>query len=290
MNGRRGRAFSIRSRLALCKPRLSLLAAAAAMTGYLLGPVRGPAGVLAVGLAVLVLASGAASLNQVQDRDADGLMDRTNGRPIPSGAVRPEIALGSAAVLIAAGLALLLGGGLRPALLGGLAVVWYNGLYARLKKSSPWAAVPGAITGALVPAIGWTFAGGRADDTRIAALGLVLFIWQVPHFWLVALERAPEYRRAGLPHILDVLSERQARRLTAVWILATAAATLAVAGWSALSFPATRWAALALSLWLAVRALRFGLPRTGGGPALFRAMNVHMASLLCLISVDRLFG
>jgi protoheme IX farnesyltransferase len=275
--------------LALCKPVLAGLAAAAAAAGYLVVAPHRPAGAVWAGLGTLLLAAGAAALNQYQEREIDRRMDRTRDRPIPSGLVRPELALVFSALLLGAGLVVLSRGGTRPVLLGALAAAWYNGVYTPLKRISPMAVVPGSLSGALAPAVGAAFAGARFDDPRVLLLALLLFIWQIPHFWLIVLDRVREFREAGLPNLLDVLSETQARRVVVHWVLGTAAASLVVAGWGAVVFPATRWAVLALSLWLAGRALWFRASPLRLERSLFRTMNIHMAMLLLAIAVDRLF-
>ena len=275
--------------LALCKPGLAGLAAAAAAAGYLVVAPHRPAGAIWAGLGVLLLAAGASTLNQYQDREIDRRMDRTRDRPIPSGLVRPELALAFSALLLGAGLIVLSRGGTRPALLGALAAAWYNGVYTPLKRTSPMAVVPGSLSGALAPAVGAAFAGARWDYPPVLLLALLLFIWQIPHFWLIALDRVREFREAGLPNLLDVLPEAQARRVVVHWVLGTAAASLVVAGWGTFLFPATRWAVLALSLWLAGRALRFRASPFRLERSLFRTMNIHMALLLLAIALDGLF-
>ena len=275
---------------ALCKPGLALLAASAGAAGYLLAIPRLSAGIVWATAGVLTLAAGAAALNEYQERDLDARMERTKHRPIPSGWVRPGLALGFSVLLLTAGLAILSRGGIRPVIVGALAAAWYNGVYTPLKRTSPMAAVPGALSGALAPAVGWAFAGGRLDDPRIAALGLVLFIWQIPHYWLVVLGRVREFREAGVPNLLDILSEAQARRVVSQWVLGTAAASLVIAGWGSFGSPLTRWAVVAISLWLAARALMFRLSLGRMEASLFRTMNLHMLGLLLLISLDRLIA
>jgi heme o synthase len=274
--------------LSLAKPGVSLLAAAAAAAGYLVAAPHAPAGALGAAAGVLILAAGASALNQYQEREIDARMERTSRRPLPSGAVRPDLALALAILLITAGLLILDLGGRRPMILGGLAVAWYNGIYTPMKKRSAVAAVPGALAGALAPAVGAAFAGARSGDARIVALALVLFIWQIPHFWLLVLGRSGDFRRAGLPNLLDVFPERQARRVVFIWVLATAAASIVVAGWGAFGSAAARAAVLAVSLWLAAGALRFRLSPARLELRLFRTMNVHMAALLLAICLDRL--
>jgi len=274
--------------LRLCKPALAGLAAAAAAAGCLVAAPRFFAGAVWAGLGVFLLAAGAASLNQYQERELDRRMERTKGRPLPSGLVRPVPALAWSVLLFAAGLVVLSRGGIRPVVLGAVAAAWYNGVYTPLKRTSPTAAVPGALSGALAPLVGGAFAGARLDDPRLAALALVLFIWQIPHFWLVVLEQAGDFRQAGLPTLLDRLSEAQARRVVAHWVLGTAAATMVVSGWGSLGFPATRWALLLISLWLAAGALRFRASPFRLERSLFKTMNVHMSALLLLVCCDRL--
>ena len=276
------------SYLELCKPGLSLLVASAAVAGYLTASPRWSDDLIWTWSGVLILAAGAAALNQYQDRRVDARMERTRGRPLPSGGIPPSRALGFSLLLLAAGLMILSLGGSRPVILGAAAAAWYNGVYTPLKKISPFAAVPGALSGALAPAVGWAFAGGRLDDPRIAALALLLFVWQIPHFWLVAIARAGEYRAAGVPNVLDVVSESQARRIVAHWVLATAVGTVIIAGWGTFQIPLTRWGVLATSLWLAGRALGFRASAVRQESSLFRTMNLHMLAVLALICLDSL--
>jgi len=71
-------------------------------------------------------------------------------------------------------------------------------LYTALKRRTPWAIGVGGVTGALPPLIGWVGATGRLDPEAWTLFGL-LFLWQLPHFWALALHKRSEYERAGLP-------------------------------------------------------------------------------------------
>ncbi len=275
---------------ALGKPVVSLLAAFSALAASLLASASLEWRLLLPWLGVFLLACGAGALNQYQERESDARMERTRGRPLPSGKVRPGAALAAAATLIALGLLVLAAGGLTPVLLGGLAVAWYNAGYTPLKRATAYAAVPGALTGAFPPAIGWVFAGGRPGDPRLFALCLLLFVWQVPHFWLVVLERGREYEQAGLPRLTERLVPGQVRRLVCHWVMATAACSLLLSLGSAFSVPATRYALFALSLWLAFEAAAFGLGPRRAGVVLFRRLNLYLAGLLALACSDRLLA
>jgi protoheme IX farnesyltransferase len=211
----------------LFKPRIALLAALSAAAGAAVTP-SGPAlRALLPALAVLALAGGACALNQYQERRIDAAMPRTARRPIPSGRLHPAAALAAAAAAIAAGLAGLgvLGGG-SVAGLGLLAVLWYNGLYTPLKRRTAWAAVPGAVVGALPPLIGGWAAAGVPPPPAVWALAGFMILWQVPHFWLLLLVHADEYRRAGFPVLTERLRQAQLVRITAAWTLAAAVASL----------------------------------------------------------------
>ncbi len=154
-------------------------------------------------------------------------MLRTRARPIPAGRLGVRPALGFVVLTSAAGTALLAGGaGPVPALLGLAALLWYDAVYTPLKRFTAFAVLPGAVVGALPPAIGWTAAGGALSDGRLHALCVFFLLWQVPHFWLLALRHAEDYRRAGLPTPASRFSPAQMGRITVTWTLATATSTL----------------------------------------------------------------
>ncbi len=272
---------------ALFKLRVSLLAAGSAATGSLLVSPRVTLRVIACAVGVLVLACGASALNQYQEREDDARLERTRRRPLPSGSIRPGRALGAAGALIVAGSLLLALTGPLPLVLGAAAVVWYNGVYTRLKRSSPYAAVPGALTGAIPPIMGWVSGGGSLDDRGCLALALFFFMWQVPHFWLVVLDHSQDYRRSGLPSLGDVLSEPQIRRVVALWIMGTAACSLLVIPSTASSAPAAGYLLLAASLGLASAACRFFWKRSVSGVSLFRQMNYYLASVFVFLYLGR---
>ena len=66
--------------------------------------------------------------------------------------------------------------------------------------------VPGAVTGALPPLIGWVAAGGGVWDKSIIFLEFLFFTGQIPHFWLLILKYGEEYKKAGFPSLTNILS------------------------------------------------------------------------------------
>ena len=112
------------------------------------------------------------------------------------------------------------------ALLGLGAAAVYNLVYTPLKRVTPFAALPGALIGALPPAMGWAAAGGYLQDPSIHLVAFFFFLWQIPHFWLLLLFYGQDYRDGGMPSLLDRFDRGQVLRLTFLWIAAVCAAAL----------------------------------------------------------------
>jgi protoheme IX farnesyltransferase len=140
------------------------------------------------------------------------------------------------ACAILAGLALLAAtGGLLPTLLGLAASAWYLAVYTPLKRKTTLALPIGALCGAFPPLIGWCLAGGVPNDYRIITLAGVLFLWQIPHFWLLQERHRADYRQAGVP--LVAVGEC----LFGLWIVALTTATLMLPAFGAIGRPASLW-------------------------------------------------
>jgi len=107
-----------------------------------------------------------------------------------------------------------------PALLGLATAGWYLAVYTPLKRRTPLALPLGAVCGAMPPVIGWCLAGGNPADFRVIALAGLLFIWQIPHFWLLQRRHLEDYRRAGIP----LVAVRPG--FFGLWIVALTAAAL----------------------------------------------------------------
>ena len=207
--------------LELLKLRIAALSMLSVFAGYVLAAGTVDLGLIPPLVGVFLLACGAAALNQFQERDIDAKMDRTKGRPLPSGRVTPGYVLGVAVTLVLLG-SLLLFPRWSAIGLGWLTILWYNALYTPLKRVTAFAAVPGGVVGALPPAIGWVCGGGDLLDPRIFAVSFFFFVWQIPHFWMLLLRVGSDYQQAGLPTLSAVFSRRQLSRVTFVWRLTTA--------------------------------------------------------------------
>lgn len=145
----------------------------------------------------LIVAS-ANTLNMYLEHDVDALMERTRVRPLPSGKLSREVALGFGLVLGVAGL-FVLGFWVNSVtlLIGAFALITYAAIYTPLKAKSSFALYVGAVPGALPPVLGYTGIFGALDAAAVA-LFAVLFVWQIPHFLAITVFRRDEYARAGL--------------------------------------------------------------------------------------------
>ncbi len=206
------------------KIRIAISVAISSIVGYTLATNSMDWDVVLLFFSVLSLASGSASLNQVQEWRYDSLMLRTKNRPIPLEKITNKEGLLFSIILLSLGLLILFSKGIwssnfLPFYLGILAILFYNIVYTPLKRITPYAALPGALIGAIPPTIGWTFASGDLFNPQILFLSLFFFVWQMPHFWLLLIIYEEDYRRAGYPLITDKLSKQQLSRISFFWII-----------------------------------------------------------------------
>src|SRR6266576_6940087 len=186
--------------LELTKPRITSLIVLTSAAGFSLGS-RGAVNYLTFTHAMIgiaLLSSGIATLNQFMERDLDGLMRRTENRPLPSGRLIPFEALWfGIALTLAAELYLALSVNVLTAVMGLTVITGYLFLYTPLKTRTSLSTAVGAFPGAMPPLMGWTAARGEVD---IAAwvLFAILFLCQFPPFLAIAWMYREDYGRAGI--------------------------------------------------------------------------------------------
>ncbi|GJQ28229.1 MAG: protoheme IX farnesyltransferase [Phycisphaerae bacterium] len=159
-------------------------------------------------LGTALSAAGANAVNQWMERARDGRMERTKGRPLPSGRVTPGAVLWSGVALCALGVGLLFVAGPAPAVISLACVVSYVAMYTPLKTRSSLNTFVGAIPGALPPLIGTSAALGGGFESLSHPIGLslfaIMFVWQLPHFLAIAWLYREDYEAGGyvmLPHV-----------------------------------------------------------------------------------------
>lgn len=284
---------SARARLAdffeLTKPRLSFLSVVTAVVGYLSAdPAKDAIVLFSMLIGTSLAAGGAGVLNQWLEREADARMVRTRERPIPAGRVSPAEAL-------CFGLALSLGGcillyaGTNPlaALLTAGTVASYVLLYTPLKRLTTWNTMVGALPGALPPLIGWAAAEGSIG-TLGWILFLILFLWQLPHFFAIAWTHRKDYAKGGFVMLSN--ADQNGRKVAVqsfVFSLALVACSLlpALLGYASWIYGGF---ALAMGLYLLRPAAAFMRPdnREQGARKLFIASICYLPALLVPLVVD----
>jgi protoheme IX farnesyltransferase len=197
--------------VALTKPRVMMLAVFTALVGLSSAPGRlDPLTTLAAVVAIAAGAGSAGALNMWYDADIDAVMSRTAMRPIPRGKISRFEALVFGLVLGGfAVAALALATNLTAGALLAGAILFYVVVYtAWLKRTTRQNIVIGGAAGALPPVIGWAATTGEIGVEPLT-LFLIIFLWTPPHFWALALNRADDYARAGVP-MLPVVAGRPA--------------------------------------------------------------------------------
>jgi heme o synthase len=276
----------------LGKVKISIAVAFTTFTGYVLSRGAVDSGFILPFLGIFLLACGASAFNQIQEQETDRIMKRTAGRPLPSGRINRPTALLIALAYFISGIAVLwLGPGWLTLLVGLSTFVWYNLIYTPLKKVTAFAAVPGSMVGALPPLAGWVAGGGSLSDPKALALGFFFFMGQIPHFWLLLLKLGKQYEGAGLPSLTQLLSDEQIKRLTFVWIAATALSALAL---PVFRLQDNQWSMvmiLSLSLGLVaifVPLLNRNKPFSVGKS--FVLINVYYLFIMFVMIADQLIG
>lgn len=213
--------------LELSKLKIMIPVAFTGFTGYFIFNPSFSLKLFAVSTGILLLAISASVLNQIQEADRDSKMERTKYRPLPSGNISLKSAVTYFLICFLSGLFLVWYYGNQGAFLTGiLTLFWYNGLYTFAKRITAFAVVPGAVTGALPPVIGWVAPGGSPWDKTIILIAFLFFIGQVPHFWLIMLRYGEQYSNAGFPSLTQIMSRSAIRRLIFIWVFVSALAAV----------------------------------------------------------------
>lgn len=188
----------------LTKPRITWLILMSTGVGYFFGLKRDWNGwnewplLLHTLVGTALIASGTAALNQWYEREGDGLMRRTAGRPLPSGRMTANRALWFGIVLATLGFTeLAVGVNLLTGVLGAVTLAGYLFIYTPLKKRSHLSTVIGALPGAMPPLMGYAASFGSLN-AEAWTLFAILFIWQFPHFLAIAWMYRDDYARAGI--------------------------------------------------------------------------------------------
>lgn len=283
----RHQARRFKSALLLTRPVILALVTLSGFTGMVLaaGGLPAAGNALAGGAVLLLSAAGSAMLNSVLDYSLDCRMPRLTNRILALETLgRTKTILVATTLIVAALLLSVVYLNLLVTLLTLAAVFGYLVPYTlRLKRTSPFGAIPGSIPGALPVLIGYA-----AIKAYIGPDGLILFLlvllWQPPHFWTLALRYQEDYRAAGLPVLPATLGSRYTK--TFILLYATALLPLSLSlcffGYCSVGFAVLAFFTGAIFLAILIRALFFKSQVIQA----FHATNGYLTLLLLLIVAD----
>jgi protoheme IX farnesyltransferase len=186
----------------LTKPEVNFLIAVTAAAGFWMGATASFAhfpwtSLVHTLIGTVLVASGAATLNQLIELRFDAQMRRTARRPLVSQKIEPSHALWFGISLSVIGaIYLAVTTNALASLLSILTLLGYLFLYTPLKRKTPLCTLIGALPGAAPPLIGWAAACGRLDGNAWLLFAIV-FLWQFPHFMAIAWMYREDYARAG---------------------------------------------------------------------------------------------
>jgi protoheme IX farnesyltransferase len=278
--------------IALLKPRVMSLVVFTGLAGVTVAPGElHPLLSLVAVLCIAVSAGAAGAINMWYDRDIDAVMERTRSRPVPTGRVSADEALGFGVTLSLFSVMLMgLAVNWTAAALLALASAFYVFVYTMwLKRRTPQNIVIGGAAGAFPPMIGWAAVTGSVD-LQSAVLFLIIFMWTPPHFWALALFREGDYAKAGVPMMPVVAGVESTKRQMLLYTVLLVPITL-LPSFLGTAGPLYGVAAALLGLrflQLAVRVLRDDTVRHA--KSMFGYSIVYLFALFAILMLDRAPG
>lgn len=200
---------------------------------------------------VLVVASGCV-LNNLLDKNIDQKMERTKGRAIASGKVSAFTAFVYAVILALTGSVLLAVTTNKLTLGLALAGLFsYVVVYGIAKRLTSYGTIIGSVSGAVPPLVGYSAVSGDLDFAALI-LFIILVLWQMPHFYSIALYRLADYKRAGLPVLPLVKGTDTTKKRILLYIQAYLFATLALSVFGFTGYVYFGVAAILGTIWLSI--------------------------------------
>lgn len=213
---------------------------------------------LATAAGLFFVIASACVFNNYIDREADKKMARTKNRALAKGLIATQSALLFASSLGLVGILILsLYTNFLAAFVAALGFIVYVVLYSFWKYHTSYATLVGSISGAIPPVIGYCAASNRFD-LGAAILFIILILWQMPHFFSIAIYRQNEYAAAAIP-VLPIVKGLHATKIQMLfYIIAFTAATplLLVFGYTGYAYLATSLILSVSWLWLCIKGFK----------------------------------
>lgn len=236
---------------------------------------------------IALAAASANTLNAYIERDKDALMERTKTRPLPAGLIAPRSALVFGLALgVLSTILLYLVSGAPSALVGVASILFYVFVYTVwVKPRSSWNVVVGGAAGAVSPLIADAALNGTVGPAGLSLFALVFF-WQPPHVWAIALYRKSDYQAAGIPMLPNVVGDGPTR-----WWMLVCTLFLIPVTWVPVWYGLIGNLYLGLSLvangwfiWHAIQVIR--LKTHESARAMFRVSLGYLFALLGAMLID----
>jgi heme o synthase len=229
------------------------------------------------------------TLTGYNDRDIDAIMDRTKGRPLPSGRIAPKDALIFGLILAGISLVLAWFVNIWAFILMALGLFDNIIIYSKwLKRKSQWNIILGGFSGGAPALIGYIAVTTQHIELGLVMAGLV-FLWIPTHIWSLSLHVKKDYKKAGVPMLPVVSSEEKSVRVIA-------GTTLMMVLFSVLPFFLKQFgliyvstaavfgvAMVCLSVWLLLR------PSERAAWTVFKFSSPYLTALFVAFMVDALY-
>ncbi|WPK12675.1 heme o synthase [Lysinibacillus louembei] len=171
-----------------------------------------------VGSALVIAAAGI--FNNLYDRDIDKVMPRTKTRPTVTGELNTRTVLIAGVVFLILGLIALAFTTPLAMFLGFLGVFFYVVPYTMwTKRRTIWNTEVGSISGAVPPLIGWAAVAPNIWHPACWALFIIMVIWQMPHFYAIAIRKHDDYAAANIPMLPVAKGQRRTYIQTNVYLV-----------------------------------------------------------------------
>ncbi|KAF0822145.1 MULTISPECIES: heme o synthase [Cytobacillus] len=171
-----------------------------------------------IGSSLVMGAAGA--FNNLYDRDIDSIMKRTQSRPTVTGEIKPKQVLWLASLMSVCGILALAFTTPLAGLLGFLGLFFYVVPYTMWsKRRTIYNTEIGSISGAMPPLIGWAAIHPNITHPAILGLFIITIIWQMPHFYAIAIRKHDEYKAANVPMLPVVKGVRRTYIQTNVYLV-----------------------------------------------------------------------
>lgn len=171
-------------------------------------------------LGTFLISSGSLGLNQVQEANKDKKMDRTKTRPIPAGIFDKRFGLTLCLTHIVLGSGILYMVNPLSMVVGLVIIFLYNGPYTlHWKPKLMFGAVPGAIPGALPGVLGYSAVNSNILSADCIYLFLIMFLWQMPHYWTLAIRFKEDYAKADFPILPVIVGKERTNFHIALYVM-----------------------------------------------------------------------